>query len=367
MQLAHRIELKPNNTQRTYFAKACGVARFTWNWALFEWQKQYKEFIDGKRDKKPNGKALKKELNAIKKLDFPWMYEVTKYAAQQPFINLDKAYKAFFKGTAHYPRPKKKGKSTDSFYVGGDQVVLKGQTVKVPNLGYVRMKEPLKYGGKINSMTISRQADKWFVSFSIDVEFSPVPTENQGRVGVDLGINALATMSKGEVLKWNTPKPLQSSLKRLKRMSRGLSRKQRGSNGFKRLKQRIARLHMRISNLRKDVLHKLTSYLTSHFSEIVIEDLNVRGMMANKRLARHIADVGMFEIRRQLTYKSEWRGNLLHIADRFFPSSKLCSGCGEKNTGLKLSDRTYKCGCGAKIDRDFNASINLENYPCTVS
>lgn len=362
MQIAFKTQLFTNNKQATYMAKASGVARFAWNWGLANWNLQYKEFKDGKRAKKPTGMSLKKELNAVKKAEFPWMYNVTKYASQQPFIFLNRAWSEFFKGNHKRPRFKKKGKCSDSFYVGGDQVKIVGQRVKVPNLGYVKMAEQLPYGGKINSMTLSRCADKWYVSFSINVELSMLPSKNQARCGVDLGIKTLATISRGDIRYWDTPKPLNNALRKLARYQRRLAKKIRGSGGYKKLKIKIARLHKRIADIRRNTLHQLTAYLVKNFSEIVIEDLNVKGMMANGKLARHIADVGFFEFRRQLTYKCEWSHALLVVADRWFASSKLCSDCGNHNPNLKLSDRTYYCSCGNNKCRDYNASINLENY-----
>lgn len=371
MKLAFKTQLVLNNTQKTYMHKACGVSRFVWNWGLDAWNKQYKAYIESGKQKelKPSGMMLKKQLNAIKKSEFPWMYEVTKYASQQPFIFLQRAWSDYFKKktmngkSVGKPRFKKKGKSVDSFYVGGDQVVLKSNTVKIPNLGWVKMAEPLKYGGHINSMTITRVADKWYVSFSMDVEVSFIRSENQASVGVDLGIKELATLSRGDIRYWRTPKPLQQSLRKLARYQRRLAKKVKGSNGFKKLKIKIAKLHKRIADIRRDCLHQLSSYLVKNFGKITIENLNVKGMMANSKLARRIADVGFYELRRQLEYKSQWYRIALQVADRWFPSSKLCSDCGHKHSDLTLSDRTFKCpACGTSKCRDHNASLNLENY-----
>lgn len=371
MDIAFKTQLLPNNKQRTYFAKASGIARFTWNWALAEWDRQYAMHKDGNGDR-PSGMALKRQFNALKKSDFPWVYEVTKYASQQPFISLQKAFSDWMKDLKstkpqhlkkRRPRFKKKGKAADSFYVGGDQVKVDGSRVKVPNLGWVRMAEPVKYGGHINSMTISRKADKWFVSFSMNVEVCPLPSKNQARCGVDLGIKALATISQGDIREWESPKPLQQALCKIARYQRRLAKKSKGSAGYRKLKNRIARLHKRIGDIRANTLHQITSYLSTHFAEVVIEDLNVKGMMANRKLARHIADVGFYEFRRQMTYKMDWRGGVLTIADRWYPSSKLCSECGSHRPDLTLKDRVYLCNaCGHQECRDFNASKNLENF-----
>jgi len=371
MDVAFKTQLLPNNKQRTYFAKASGTARFTWNWALAEWERQYVMHKEGNGNR-PSGMALKRQFNALKKSEFPWVYEVTKYASQQPFIALQRSFSDWMKDLKsskpqhlkkRRPRFKKKGKAADSFYVGGDQVKVDGRLIAVPNLGWVRMAEPLKYGGHINGMTITRQADKWFVSFSMKVEVCLLPSKSQARCGVDLGIKSLATLSQGDIREWDTPKPLQQALRKLARYQRGLAKKVKGSHGYRRLKIRIARLHKRIADIRANTLHQLTHYLSSNFAEVVIEDLNVRGMMANRKLARHVADIGAYEFRRQMTYKMDWRGGVLTVADRWFPSSKLCSGCGSHKPDLTLADRTYRCAdCGQSECRDYNASKNLENY-----
>ncbi|WP_405420149.1 RNA-guided endonuclease InsQ/TnpB family protein [Marinobacter flavimaris] len=371
MDVAFKTQLLPNNKQRTYFAKASGISRFTWNWALAEWDRQYTMHKNGNGDR-PSGMALKRQFNALKKSEFPWVYEVTKYASQQPFIALQRAFSDWMKDLKsskpqhlkkRRPRFKKKGKATDTFYVGGDQVKVDGRRVKLPNQGWVRLAEPIKYGGHINNMTISRQADKWFVSFSMKVEVCSLPSKSQARCGVDLGIKSLATISQGDIREWKSPKPLQEALRKLARYQRRLMKKVKGSAGYRKLKTRIARLHKRIADIRANTLHQLSCYLSTHFSEVVIEDLNVRGMMANGKLARHIADVGLYEFRRQMTYKMDWRGGVLTVADRWYPSSKLCSGCGSRKPDLTLADRTYHCeACGHKECRDFNASKNLEKF-----
>ena len=207
MQIAHKIQLKHNNKQGTYFSKACGTSRFAWNWALAEWEKQYLE------GKKPTGMGLKKEFNAIKKKDFPWTKEVTKYAAQQPFLDLQDAYKRFWKKLSQKPKFKKKGKCKDSFYVGGDQLKIKGKKIWIPNLGFVRMSENLRFEGKINSAVFSRTADRWFVSIQVDTnkEFKKCGFENS--VGVDLGINKMVVLSNKMAME--SPKPLKKNLRNI--------------------------------------------------------------------------------------------------------------------------------------------------------
>jgi putative transposase len=189
--------------------------------------------------------------------------------------------------------------------------------------------------------------------------------ENQGAVGVDLGVSALATLSTGE--KIAGPKAHTALLARLKRLSRSLSRKQKGSANRAKAKEKLARLYARISHIRQDALHKLTTNLTRRFHTICIEDLNVRGMMKNRYLARSIADMSFFEFRRQLEYKAAMRGGQVVVADRFFPSSKTCSACGHKLDDLPLSVREWTCtACGAQHDRDVNAAKNLLAYGLAI-
>lgn len=363
MILAHKIELRCNNKQRTYFAKASGTARFAYNWALAQWQAQYQANKENPELPKPNQGLLRKQLNAIKREQFPWMLEVTKNAPQMAIIHLGEAFNRFFKGLAKHPRFKKKGVN-DSFTLTNDQFRLDDSLsrIKIPNLGWVRLREPLRFHGKILSATVSRQADRWMVSVSVDTNNLDhlTPAENQGVVGVDLGVTTLATLSTGETVLGS--KPLKTLLQRLKRLSRALSRKQKGSANRKKAQMQLARLHRRIANTRKDSLHKLTSDLTRRFHTIGIEDLNVKGMLSNGKLARSIADMGFHEFKRQLEYKAQMRGNYIVIADRWFPSSKTCSVCGAIKQDLTLKDRVFKCECGHCQDRDLNAAMNLAKY-----
>jgi putative transposase len=224
------------------------------------------------------------------------------------------------------------------------------------------MRETLRFSGKILSATISRTADQWFASITVDTASNHLPrAENQGVVGVDLGVSALATLSTGE--KVAGAKPHKALLSRLKRLSRSLSRKVKGSANRHKAKHKLARLHAKIANIRQDSLHQLTTDLTRRFHTIGIEDLNVSGMVKNRHLSRAISDMGFFEFRRQLEYKAAMRGGVVVVADRFFASSKTCSACGEKAEKLPLSIRSWECStCGASHDRDVNAAINLANY-----
>jgi len=348
--------LKPNNKQATYFSRACGCARFAYNWALAEWTKAWKP--DGYLPK-PNQMALRRKLNSIKREQFPWMTEVTKCAPQLAIIQLGQAFQNFFAKRAKYPTWRQKGVH-DRFSISNDQFSINDKTIRIPKLGCVRMTESLRFNGKIISATISRTADKWFASITVEVPELNLPkAENQGEAGVDLGIHALATLSNGETVRG--PKPHKAQLNRLKRLSRSLSRKQKGSKNRDKARRKLSMLHARIANVRSDALHKLTTDLTSRFQTIGIEDLNVRGMQKNKHLSRSINDMGFFEFRRQLEYKAEQRGGLIVVADRFFASSKTCSKCGYKLQTLPLSTRKWQCPkCDTEHDRDINAAINLK-------
>jgi putative transposase len=361
MLIAHRIALDPNDAQATYLSRAAGTARFAYNWALAEWKRQYEEWKADNTLPKPSQAALRRQLNAVKREQFPWMLEVTKNAPQMAIIQLGQAFQNFFAGRARHPQFRKKGVH-DRFTLTNDQFDIDGSRIRIPNLGWVRLRETLRFAGKIMSATISRVADRWFVSIAVDTQDnSHLPkAENQGAVGVDLGVKALATLSTGETIPG--PKAHMALLGRLQRLSRSLSRKVKGSSNRRKAKAKLAKLHARIAYIRSDALHKLTTDLARRFHTVGIEDLNVRGMVKNRNLARAIADMGFFEFRRQLEYKAAMRGGQVVVADRFYASSKTCSACAHKLDVLPLSVREWKCpACGAIHDRDVNAAENLKN------
>lgn len=361
MLIAHKIALDPNNVQATYFARAAGTARFAYNWALAEWQRQFEGCKADASLPKPSQMALRRQLNSIKTEQFPWMLEVTKNAPQMAIIQLGAAFKNFFAGRAKYPKFRKKGLH-DRFSLTNDQFSLDGSRIRIPNLGWVRMRETLRFTGKIMSATVSRVADKWFVSITVDTpdDSHLTKAENQGVVGVDLGVSALATLSTGDVI--TGPKAHKALLSRLQRLSRGLSRKVKGSENREKAKVKLARLQARVGNIRRDALHQITTDLTRRFHTIGIEDLNVRGMVKNRHLSRAVSDMGFFEFRRQLEYKAAQRGVFIVVADRWYPSSKTCSDCGHKLETLPLPVREWVCPeCGSIHSRDVNAAINLKN------
>ena len=360
MLVAHRIRLDPNNVQATYFARAAGTARFAYNWALNEWRKQYDASNTDPSLPKPSDAALQRLLNSIKREQFPWMLAVTKNAPQMAIMQLGRAFENFFAGRARYPRFRRKGQD-DRFTLTNDQFRVEGRRIRIPKLGWVRMRETLRFAGRIVSGTVARVANHWYVSINVETTDLPAPpAETQGTVGVDLGVKTLATLSTGE--SFEGPKALRTLLMRLRRLSRALSRKIKGSRNRAKAKLRLAKLHARIANIRRDNLHQISTSITRRFHTIGIEDLNVKGMLGNRHLARAIADMGFYELRRQLEYKAAWRGGLVVVVDRWFPSSKLCSCCGYRVETLGLDVRHWTCpGCGVSHDRDVNAATNLRN------
>ncbi|MHA1966109.1 MAG: RNA-guided endonuclease InsQ/TnpB family protein [Candidatus Thorarchaeota archaeon] len=358
---AYRYEIDPNNRQRTVLHRHAGVARFAYNWgleqriSLFRTNQGKARFTDAMKQHKL--------LNSLKKTQFPWMYECSKCAPQEALRDLHRAFQNFHRGRRKrkkigFPRFKRKG-VRDSFRLTGT-IRFDERKIQLPRIGKVRVKEKrdVYYNGRILSATVRRRADRWFVSVTVEEEITDtIPIKGES-VGVDLGVKALATLSDGTILA--NPRALERRIRKLRHLAKSLSRKEKGSKNRERAKLRLARMYLKIFNIRQDTLHKVTTYLAKSHSRIVIEDLCVSGMMKNHRLARAIADVGFNEFRRQLEYKCQWYGSQLVIAPRMYPSSKLCSCCGHRKRELSLLERVYDCEqCGLRIDRDLNAALNL--------
>ncbi len=276
---------------------------------------------------------------------------------QYAFRNLGEAFKRFFQGLGKYPKFKKKGRS-DSFTIdnSGKTIELNGWNHKLPFIGIVKTYEPIEATTK--KITISRQAGDWYLSLSYELTPTSTP-KSTDVIGVDLGIKTLATLSDGKVFESvKSYRRLETKLSRMQYLNRN---KEKGSANWRAVQLKIGRLHRKVANIRLDTLHKLTTYLAKNHGTVVIEDLNVSGMLANHKIAKSIADQGFYEFRRQLEYKCQWYGSELVVVDRFFPSSKTCCRCGHVQD-MPLSVRTYDCpDCGLSIDRDLNASINLRN------
>ena len=361
MFVAHKIALNPNNTQATYFAKAAGTARFAYNWALAEWNKQYEAWKLDNTLPKPTAAKLDIRLNAIKHEQFPWMTEVSCNVAQKATQQLGYAFTNFFTGFTNYPVFKKKGKN-DRFTLTNWRLKVDGKRVRIPKLGWVRMHEALRFDGKIMSATVSRKADRWFISLDVETpDFKLSAAENQGvenTIGLDLGVIDFVTLSTGETIAG--PRPLTKLLPKLKRKYRAVTRKVPGSANRVKAQLKLAKFHARIANVREDAIQKATTTLANRFQFIGIENLDVNDMVSNKRFARSVSDMGFYEFRRNLERKVTQRGGKVVVADQYFPSSKLCSGCGYKVNRLPTSVRKWQCPkCGVDHKRDVNAAVNL--------
>jgi len=364
VKLAYRYELKPNNRQRTLLAKHAGCARFAYNWGLAQRKELYE-----KKKKSTTAIAQHRQLNKLKKTKYPWMYEVSKCAPQEALRDLHKAYQNFFRDIkkgkkAGFPKFKKKGVN-DSFRLTGSIYVF-DKSMQLPRIGIVRTKERTDVKGRILSVTVSRQAERWYVSLAVARERDIPQNASSLAVGIDLDLELFATFSSGQ--KVSNPQHLKHSLRLLKRRYKQHSRKKKGSSNRKKSAQKLAKLHSKIRNQRRDFLHKLSSELAKTKSVIAMEDLNVKGMVRNKHLSRSISDVGWTMFKTMLEYKTRWYGSRLVTADKFYPSSKLCSRCGCLNRELKLSNRVFCCPeCRLQIDRDLNAAINLEKLATASS
>jgi putative transposase len=371
---AYKTELDLNHAQVTACKRHAGAARYAYNWGLARKREAYTA-----TGTSPSAMDLHRELNALKQTELSWMYQVSKCAPQEALRNLDSSYAHFFRrcslkregklkgGKLGYPQPKTKKQGLGSFRLTGS-IVIFADAIQLPRLGHLRLKErgylPVTgtAGVKVLSATVSEQAGHWYVSIQVEQERA-IPINSGPVVGVDLGVNTLATLSDGMVIP--NPKPLKRRLKQLKRLHRAVSRKQKGSKNCTKAVRKLARQYRKVANQRANTLHQVTTKLAKTKAVIVIEDLYVAGMLKNHHLAQAIADVGFAAFRRQLLYKAGWYGSRVVLADRWEPSSKTCSGCGWVDDDLALSHRVFLCqnpqrpDCGLVLDRDLNAAINL--------
>lgn len=364
---AYKTELDPTYKQVEPLLQHAGCARWAYNWGLRRKIEAYKA-----TGKSPSAIDLHRELNLLKKLPpeeggVPWMYGSSKCAPQEALRNLDSAYKGFFRRCKSgerqkgFPRFKSRKNGIGSFRLTGS--IRASEThVQLPALGKIRLKErgylPVEKV-KVLSATVSESAGRWFVSFSVEQETEDPKPKTAHVVGIDVGIKHLAVTSDGEV--FDNPKALSKAQSILRTRQKAVSRKVKGSNNRRKAVIRVAKTHRKVANIRRDLIHKMTTSITKSASIVVVEDLNVAGMLKNHKLARALSDASLSEIHRQLEYKSKWYGTELHKADRFYPSSKRCSRCGKERDHLKLGDRTYRCEqCGLVLDRDLNAALNLK-------
>ena len=359
---AYKVELHPNNKQKTFFSKCFGTARWCYNYALDKRSKYYDEHHTSL-----SHNDVKKMLTQEKKTT-TWLKEVPKSVHRIAMENCDSAYQKFFKEHKGFPKFKSKHTAKKSFGLEDNQFKVFTDKIYIAKLGDVRFKEheyiPID-GVKFISSTVSERAGRYFVSITVSDGIEIPELINKGDViGIDLGIKTLATCSNGMV--FDNPRALRKNLKSLKRKQRELCRRHKGSKNRDKTKKQISKKHYRISCIRQDSLHKMTTALVrTKPKAIVIEDLNVEGMLKNHKLAQALSDVSFGEIRRQLEYKCKLNGIELYAINRFFPSSKTCNVCGSVKQDLKLSDRTYRCECGYECDRDLNASYNIRDYYLT--
>jgi putative transposase len=350
-------------------AQHAGFSRFVYNYGLA----LYKQVMDIKGGLTKKISAIRKVLTNLtkKKPEFTWMNQLSSRVYQNAFIALKNALTRFFKGFGGFPKFKRK-KDGDSFTVdssNGLVTVSAGNKIKIPTLGTFRLYEPVPFTCASQTFTLSRQADKWYVSFAIQAEKLPPLLHEVEKVGIDLGVKTFATFSDGTTIEAPaTIKQAKIKLAKLQWRNRNkqLGNKKAGipaSNNAKKYYKQVAKLHAIIYNIRRDLLQKLTTDISKKYHCIRIEDLNISGMMANSKLADAISNLGLYEFRRQLIYKQSMFGTVVELVDRWFPSSKMCSECGHIQP-MKLSNRVFHCqGCGCVKCRDFNASLNLEKAP----
>lgn len=366
--IAKKVRLKPTSKQEVQLIKSSGTARFIYNWTLAKQQENYKQ-----GNKFLSDNILRKEITQLKKTDeFRWLNDVSNNVPKQAVKDACDAYKRFFKGQSGFPKFKSKRKSRPSFYNDTHKLVVKGKRLRLSNVGWVRTSEQLPMNVKYYNPRITFDGKYWYIS--VGIENKPIEQELTNKsLGIDLGIKELAICSDGTIYgNINKTVKMKKLEKRLRRLQRKVSRKyqynKKGGTFAKtcnniKLEKQIRLLQRKMSNIRKNHLHQTTtSIVKTKPRRIVIEDLNIQGMMKNRHLAKAIQKQGFYEFRRQLTYKCEWYGIELVVADRFYPSSKTCNSCGNIKKDLKLSNRVYKCECGYTMDRDLNASMNLANY-----
>lgn len=356
MLKAYKFRIYPNEEQKLYLAKTFGCTRFVYNKILADRIKSYEE------NKDLDIKQIKYPTPAQYKNEFDWLKEVDSLALANAQMNLDKAYKNFFRDKS-MGFPKFKKKTNTNNYTTNNQngtVYIENSHIKIPKLkSMIKIKEHRQFNGLIKSCTVSKvPSGKYYISILVHCENIQLPKTDK-KVGVDLGIKEFAITSDGEFFR--NPKHLKKSEKRLAKLQKDISRKQKGSNNRRKARIKVSKLHEKITNQRKDMLHKVSTQLINENQVIVIEDLKVSNMIKNHKLAKSIADVSFAEFRRMLAYKAEWYGREIIIAPSNYASSQLCSNCGNKSSQTKdLSCRTYICPvCGMIMDRDINASKNL--------
>ena len=352
--------LKLNNSEATLMSKHAGFRRVVYNMGLSLRQQMYSEsnFTDVKVIA-----GIKKVLtNHVKKRpEFAWMNELSSKVYQSALQDLQTAFARYRKGLACHPVfASRKGGQSFTVYDGNGKILISaGSTLKIPTLGTFRLHESLTEGYVTQTFTVLKEGNRWYVSFCVDAECLPV-NHAEDTVGIDLGVKAFATLSNGQI--FDAPKPLKRVKTKLAILQRKASKQVKGSANQRKTYDKIRCVHQNANSIRKDFLHKLTTFLAHTFKVIKIEDLNIKGLLANHKLAGAIADLGFYEFKRQLTYKCQMYGANLVLVEQWFPSSKTCSSCGHIQP-IALSERVYLCPkCGMVKDRDLNASLNILNW-----
>ncbi len=359
MLKTNKYRLYPNNEQIMIINKTFGSVRFVFNKMLKFQKDMYSQTLESFSKYDCNNWC-----NRVFKDDYPWLKEVDKFALTNAIYNLDNAYKHFFKEHSGFPRFKSKKNNYNAYttnYTNNNITVdYDNNLIKLPKLGNVKAKVHRNISGKIKNATISRvPSGKYFVSVTYECDNHKILSAINKTVGIDLGIKELVITSDG--IKYENPHTLREYQSRLIKLQRKLSKKKKGSNNYNKLKKKIAICYEKITNIRKDNLHKISHKLINENQVIVTEDLYVKNMVKNHNLASSIADASFGELVRQLEYKSKWYGRTLIKVDPFYPSSQLCNVCGYQNKDTKnLNVRNWICpNCHAEHDRDINAAINI--------
>ena len=355
---AHKIALRATAKQRSWFAQQCGYARVAFNYGL-------SDFKDGlSKDEWRSARTLRQRFNAAKREKFEWCGACDQRAAAYAFENLGDAIKRWKDGENKFPKYKKRSHH-QSYTVEGAKVKVEGKHIRLPKIGRVRMFEALRFEGEIRKVTISRKADRWFVSILVETGKPKAPRDTRGLpvIGIDVGINTLATLDDGT--KYQNPRPLKHYERKLKREQRKLSKKVFGSNNWYKQKRKVERIHYRIACIREHQHHNATTQIVKKASVIGIETLKVTNMLKNRKLAKALSDSALGGFLAKLKSKAETLGIPVVEAPQFFASSQTCSRCGHKKEDLSLVERQYHCqSCGFVEDRDVNAAINLRTIAC---
>lgn len=352
----HQTKIYPNQKQKELINKTIGSARFVYNHFLdYSKKNQYKSYS-----------AFCKLLTKLKK-EYTWLKEVDSLALQQSLRDLDKAFKNFFDDRTGFPKFKSKKKARASYRTqkfvrssGSTNIEIKDNKIKLPKLGWVKFAQHKDIEGKILNVTVFKKAGSYYISIALETVMVKEVNYSNKAIGIDLGIKDFAITSDGE--KIENPRHLQKYENKLAKLQRQLARKKKHSNNWHKLKEKIQKLHKKITDVRDDFLHKLSTRLVKENQLICLEDLNISGMLKNTKLAKHIADVSWGKFVQMLIYKAKWYNCQIQKVGRFFSSSQTCSDCGTKNPQTKdLSVRSWTCECGAEHDRDLNAAQNILN------